>query len=72
MTKQVKSGNCQQCERYEDEIMRFSYDEIFRCPYCMTVEGLCQKCGDYIPFPDDSEEVDFAPSECDKCSISSR
>ena len=70
--KQVKSGECEQCGRFEDEIMRFLEDKIFRCSYCMTVEGLCQNCGEYIPFPDDNEDGDrdmnFAPSLCDDCS----
>jgi len=70
--KEVKQGKCQQCERYEDQIMRFSETEKFRCSYCMRVEGLCQTCGEYIPFPDDDEDgyydMDFAPSICDDCS----
>lgn len=70
--KQVKAGYCEQCERYEDEIMRFSDDEKFRCSYCMTVEGLCQDCGEYIPFPDDDEngsyDMDFSPKYCNACN----
>jgi hypothetical protein len=71
MEKQVKSGKCKQCGRYEDEIMRFSDEEIYRCSYCMTVEGLCQNCGVYIPFPDDENgdyDMNFAPLLCDACS----
>lgn len=75
--KQVKSGNCEQCNRYEDEIMKFSDDEIFRCAHCMKVEGQCQNCGEYIPFPDEDDEDDplwqlddssnYAPSHCLDC-----
>ena len=70
--KQIKQGKCEQCGRNEDEIMRFSDDEKFRCAHCMTVEGLCQVCGEYIPFLDDDEngdyDMNFAPSICDDCS----
>ena len=69
--KQLKSGICEQCGNYEDEIMRFSDNEKFRCSYCMSVEGLCQNCGEYIPLPDDDEDgsydINFAPSLCDEC-----
>lgn len=68
--KQVKSGECEQCKRYEDEIMRFSDNEIFRCAYCMIVEGLCQNCGTYIPIQDQEDEdydMNYAPSLCDDC-----
>ena len=72
MKKQLKSGKCEQCGRDEDEIIRFSDNEKFRCTYCMTVEGLCQNCGEYIPFPADDEngdyDMNFAPLFCDKCS----
>lgn len=71
-SKEVNAGKCQQCSRDENEIMRFSKDEKFRCSYCMKVEGLCQNCGEYIPFPDDDEngdyDMNFAPSICDDCS----
>lgn len=70
--KEVKAGKCQQCNREENEIMRFSENEKFRCSYCMKVEGLCQTCGEYITFPDDEEngdyDMNFAPSICDDCS----
>lgn len=70
--KQIKQGKCEQCGRDEDEIMRFSDDEKFRCSYCMTVEGLCQVCGEYIPIPDDENgdyDMNFAPSICEDCSV---
>jgi len=70
-TKTSKKGKCKQCGRMEDEVMKFSDDEIFRCAYCMTVEGLCQNCGEYIPFPDDDEngdyDMNFSPSLCKNC-----
>jgi hypothetical protein len=70
--KETKSGKCQQCERLEDEIMRFSENEKFRCSYCMRVEGLCQNCGEYVPLQENDENCDydmnFAPSICDDCS----
>lgn len=71
--KQVKSGTCEQCNRIEDEVMRFYDIEIYRCKHCMKVEGLCQSCGEYIPIPEDDENGDynmnFAPSICDDCSV---
>jgi hypothetical protein len=72
MHKEIKSGKCQQCEREEDVIIRFSENEKYRCSYCMKVEGLCQTCGEYIPFTEEGEEwfedMNFAPSICQDCS----
>ena len=67
--KQTKEGHCEQCGRDEDEIMRFSDNEEFRCSSCMRTEGLCQECGEYIPFPDDDDyyDMNFAPNLCDEC-----
>jgi uncharacterized Zn finger protein len=69
--KQLKSGVCEQCGNNENEIMRFSDEEIFRCSYCMTVEGLCQECGKYIPLQDsdddDEYDMNYAPSLCERC-----
>lgn len=72
MAKEIKSGKCQQCDRNENEIMRFDEKDKFRCSYCMKVEGLCQTCGEYIPFPEKGDEgledMNFAPTICDDCS----
>lgn len=76
MCKKTKSGKCEQCEREEELLISFG-SEKYRCSYCMTVEGLCQECGDYIPMPDPDDEndplwkldnsPDFAPSVCLEC-----
>lgn len=76
--KKTKSGNCEQCENYYDEIMSFG-EEIYRCPACMQTEGLCQNCGEYIPFPDEDDEDDplwklddssnYAPTLCLECFV---
>ncbi len=67
---------CSQCENYNDKLYSFN-NEPKRCAYCMKSEGLCQKCGDYIPFPDDNDDddplhqlcdsSDYAPELCLEC-----
>ncbi|MDH4127122.1 MAG: hypothetical protein OEV44_00100 [Spirochaetota bacterium] len=67
---------CEQCNQYADELFSFN-GEIKRCSYCMKVEGLCQTCGDYIPFPDPNNDndslwqlddsSDYAPTQCLEC-----
>lgn len=66
ITKETKKDHCEQCSNFTD-LMRFSNIEKFRCEYCMQTEGLCQNCGEYIPFPDDNQESNFAPYYCDQC-----
>lgn len=64
--KQIKESHCDQCGTYAT-VMRFADSTIFRCNKCMQTEGLCQSCGEYIPFLEDNQEPNFAPELCDIC-----
>ena len=65
---------CEQCNGFEEKTYQFNND-IPRCEYCMSVEGLCIDCGNYIPFPEDendelnilSDSSDYAPAMCLDC-----
>ena len=75
MEKEVKSGNCECCGNYEEEIIKFENSDKFLCYACLTVEGICHNCGDYIPFPEDEEDElnklcdssDYTPELCLSC-----
>lgn len=77
------NGTCEQCKREVLELIRFSETQPFLCEYCCRVEGICQRCGDYIPNPSDEEiynedemakhnkineyNSDYAPTYCFDC-----
>lgn len=74
MCKKTKTGKCEQCGKEDDDLMAFEND-IYRCFDCMIIEGLCQDCGEYIPFLENENDLlikldnssDFTPSVCLEC-----
>jgi hypothetical protein len=75
MIKEIKSGHCDRCGNDEEEIIKFENSNELLCYECLTLDGICHKCGDYIPFPEDEHDElnilcdnsDYTPSLCLSC-----